>query len=55
MLRREHKRLPDIMSALGIDNPPTYPGDHFDLIWTVNVDDSTWTQSTQPANCTFPL
>jgi hypothetical protein len=43
------------MTALGVANAPEYPGDHFDLIWTVPLDGSgTYSQSTQPAACTFP-
>ncbi len=46
---------PQVMTALGVANAPEYPGDHFDLIWTVPLDGSgTYSQSTQPAACTFP-
>ncbi|CAK7269596.1 hypothetical protein SEPCBS119000_003651 [Sporothrix epigloea] len=31
----EHERLTDIATALGVKNPPTYPWDSFDLIWTL--------------------
>ena len=55
LLAWEHKKLPDIMSALGTPNPPTYPSDHFDLIWTVQLDGSgAYVQTVQPAACTFP-
>ena len=51
----EHKKLTKVMTALGVANAPEYPGDHFDLIWTVPLDGSgTYTQSTQPPACTFP-
>jgi hypothetical protein len=30
----EHKRLTDLALALGVHNPPTYPTDRFDIIWT---------------------
>lgn len=29
----EHDALTDIVDALGDDNAPDYPGDHFDIIW----------------------
>jgi hypothetical protein len=44
-----------VMSNLGVENPPTYPDDHFDLIWSVYLDGSgSFFQTVQPANCTFP-
>jgi hypothetical protein len=30
----EHKRLTDLLTALGVHNPPVYPTNHFDIIWT---------------------
>jgi hypothetical protein len=30
----EHKRLTDLAAALGVRNPPVYPTDRFDVIWT---------------------
>jgi hypothetical protein len=30
----EHKRLTDLAAALGVHNPPIYPKDRFDIIWT---------------------
>jgi hypothetical protein len=42
------------MSAIGVSNPPIYPDDHFDLIYTVDYPASNYTQSTEPAECTFP-
>lgn len=30
----EHKKLTDIVKALGDKDAPKYPSDHFDLIWT---------------------
>jgi len=33
----EHKRLADIAKALGAKKVTAYPGDSFDLIWTLNA------------------
>jgi len=30
----EHKRLTDLAKALGVRDPPRYPTERFDLIWT---------------------
>lgn len=30
----EHKRLTDLAAVLGVHNPPVYPTDRFDVIWT---------------------
>lgn len=30
----EHQHLTDLAAKLGDSNAPTYPDDHFDLIWT---------------------
>ncbi|KAI5480701.1 putative phosphoglycerate mutase family protein [Pseudohyphozyma bogoriensis] len=31
----EHSELTDIASALGVDNPPDYPDDSYNLIWMI--------------------
>lgn len=47
--------LSQVMTALGVANAPEYPGDRFDLIWTVPLDGTgAYSQSTQPPACTFP-
>lgn len=33
----EHGQLTDILQALGVPNAPAYPGDRFDIIWTLNA------------------
>lgn len=30
----EHRRLTNLAAALGVHNPPVYPTDRFDIIWT---------------------
>ncbi len=50
----EHKLLTDIMTSLGVDNAPTYPDDHFDLIWSTVQDSGLYKQTSEPADCTFP-
>lgn len=34
MFSWEHSELTNIADAMGIDKPPTYPDDSFNLIWT---------------------
>jgi len=33
----EHGQLTDIAKAIGVLNAPEYPGERFDIIWTVNA------------------
>jgi hypothetical protein len=42
------------MTSLGVDNAPTYPDDHFDLIWSTVQDSGLYKQTAEPADCTFP-
>lgn len=51
---RQHTAIPNLMSAIGVVNPPVYPDDHFDLIYTVPYPAPTYSQSAEPADCTFP-
>ena len=41
----EHGQLTDIAQAIGIDPPPTYPGDHYDIIWKI---ESPYTKIEEP-------
>ena len=43
----EHKRLTDLALALGVHNPPTYPKDRFDIIWTCEEPYRTISESKQ--------
>ncbi|KAL8286174.1 hypothetical protein RQP46_004662 [Phenoliferia psychrophenolica] len=40
----EHDALTDILKSLGVDNAPDYPGESYDIIWTVK--DKTLQQET---------
>jgi hypothetical protein len=43
----EHKRLTDLALALGVHNPPAYPADRFDIIWTCEEPYHTISESKQ--------
>ena len=43
----EHKRLSNIAAALGVLNPPRYPTERFDIIWTCEEPYQTISESKQ--------
>ena len=43
----EHRRLTNIAAALGVHDPPRYPKDRFDLIWTCEEPYGTISESKQ--------
>ncbi|KAE9988479.1 hypothetical protein EG328_010518 [Venturia inaequalis] len=47
----EHKALTDIATALGDNNAPSYPSDHFDYIWTDPSPYSKVTDTKTSENC----
>jgi hypothetical protein len=48
-----HGKIPDLAAALGVDNPPKWPGTVFDRVWQITFEGGTATLANLPQQLLF--